>query len=445
MNKISSLSLIIACAALIFGTLSCEKDTSTSTPTLTKTQVDSIKNMHIRGEIYSFMTEAYLWYDKIPRTTDTLKNAKPEDFFYKMLYTSLDKWSFIVNVSDFENLMKGVYYGHGISISLDQFGNFRVGFVYNSTRAYKEGIDRGWIIKRVNGKTPLNFDHLDELLGSDSTSVTNQFEFLAPDGTTKYISLTKEMVNTNSILTYKVIEFGAKKVGYIAVESFFGDNIDDEFNTVFSIFKSSQINELVIDLRYNGGGSLDASLNMASLICGNSYLGSTFCRLQYNNQINSYISDTSKVFNIAKKVQSLNNKLSRVFFLTSQQTASASENLIKGLQPFLNTYLIGTRTDGKPVGMNPIQLTTGNYVLVPIMFEWKNQLLESAPYTGIPVDFEEFDDLSHQFGDTSELCLKQAIHFIKNGKFDSRTKNSTAYNSNYEKHWRGIRSEVGAY
>jgi carboxyl-terminal processing protease len=411
---------------------------------LTQLQKDSITNMHVRGEMLSYMKHEYLWYDKIPVTTDTLKNVSPEDFFYSLLYTSLDQWSFIVSKKEYSDLMNGIYLGHGISFYVDNYGNFRIAFVFKNTTAYTKGIKRGWIVKKVNGIVPLSLNHFDELLGSTESFVTNNFEFLKPDGTSINILLTKESVTMNSVLAYNIVNVGNKKVGYIAVETFLGD-ILNEFNDVFLKFKNAGINELVIDLRYNGGGSLDASGHLANLVAGAAYSGSTFCKLYFNNLIDKLYTDQEKTIKIGFESQTINPGLERVFFITSSATASASETLIKGLEPFFETYVIGNRTHGKPVGMYNIELSTGDYILMPITFEWKNSLVQSCPYTGIPVNFQEFDDFTHELGDTSELCLKQAIHYIINSKFDVRKKSMPVDEPEFQNHLKGFRAEIGAY
>jgi len=230
----------------------------------------------------------------------------------------------------------------------------------------------------------------------------------------------------------------------LALESFLGNDIEGKLDNIFSNFNANVIDELIIDLRYNTGGSLATANHLANLIAGNKADKALFIKLTFNQYLDPYFADSLKNSYLEAQPNSLTQSLQRVFFITTGQTASASEALIKGLQPYLTTYLIGTRTYGKPVGMMPLEIEKSNYVIVPVMFEWKNYFGESSGYAGIGVNYAEFDDLTHNFGDTSELCLRQTLHFIQNGNFMPRKK-SAAEVSFKKPDWRGIRAEIGAY
>lgn len=230
----------------------------------------------------------------------------------------------------------------------------------------------------------------------------------------------------------------------MALESFLGNNIEEKLDEIFSKFNTNAIDELIIDLRYNTGGSLATANHLANLIIGSQHNKDLFIKLTFNQYLEEFFPDSVKNSYIETLPNSLTQSLSRVFFITTGQTASASEALIKSLQPYLTTYLIGTRTYGKPVGMIPLDVKNSEYVIVPVMFEWKNAQEESSGYAGIGVNYAEFDDLTHNFGDTSELCLRQTLHFIQNGSFMPRKKSAAEFLFK-KPDWRGIRAEIGAY
>jgi C-terminal processing protease CtpA/Prc len=398
----------------------------------------------IRGDIYALMQAAYLWTDKLPSNVDTTADVSPEQFFYSLLYTALDRWSFFVTQDQLKDLENGVFYGHGLMFTYDEYANIRVGYVYKNTQAYQKGIRRGWILKKINDQSVDSYAQLDELIGEGKNIVTNRFLFIDNEGKEQNITLQKESITTNPILADTILQRGSKKVGYLALESFLGNDIEGKLDNIFSKFNANAIDELIIDLRYNTGGSLATANHLANLIAGNKADKALFIKLTFNQYLDPYFADSLKNSYLEAQPNSLTQSLQRVFFITTGQTASASEALIKGLQPYLTTYLIGTRTYGKPVGMMPLEIEKSNYVIVPVMFEWKNYFGESSGYAGIGVNYAEFDDLTHNFGDTSELCLRQTLHFIQNGNFMPRKK-SAAEVSFKKPDWRGIRAEIGAY
>jgi hypothetical protein len=110
---------------------------------------------------------------------------------------------------------------------------------------------------------------------------------------------------------------------------------------------------------------------------------------------------------------SINNNLGikRVFFITSPETASASEALINSLEAIMEVKLIGSKTHGKPFGFFAIPI--GDNYIFPIAFKNVNADGYGDYYDGLPVDIKVEDDLTHDFGDAEESCLKTVLHFIK--------------------------------
>ncbi len=405
---------------------------------------EALQRQHTRSEIFEYMSVGYLWYNKIPKNVDTLEDIEPTNFFYSLLYNSLDKWSFMVSKQEMDDLENGVYFGHGIMFNYDEYGKLRVAFVFKNTSAWKAGIRRGWILERANGQTVLNFEHLNEILGDGNTPKTNQFDFINLEGIPESIPLTKEIIQANPVLESKVIDYAGNKVGYLALESFMGNDIESKLDTIFMNFNASNINELVIDLRYNSGGNLTTANHLANLALGNSRNDFQFISLTFNDKLESLYPDSVKKFYYKRLPNSLKKRLTRIFFITSGNTASASEALIMGLKNYVNTLIIGTRTYGKPVGMIPIELESSNDVIVPVMFEWKNAEGQSCGYSGIGVDYAEFDDLTRELGEISELCLRQALRYISTGTFPAKKKSAEEYNAPV-RNLRGIRAEIGAY
>jgi carboxyl-terminal processing protease len=395
---------------------SCSKEAMSNNPLL----ISDTSLAAVNDAAYSIMKDWYLWNDKMPEidaktypTIDSLLNV--------LRYKLYDRWSFIMKKDKYvEEYVKGNMYGHGFGYAKDITKRIRVAYVYKSSALYKAGIRRSWIIDSINGAqaTP---DTIQDLIGKDSAKILNTFVFRHPTNPNIIIRGTfqKEVVKMNMVLSNDTFHIGDNVVGYVALKGFISD-AEYELDSTFEAFKMMNVKELVVDLRYNSGGDLNIVTHLAGLIGGESANGKVFVNILYNNN-HSDINETKQILSIAGKTLSIG----RVFFITSNLTASASEALINGLKPHMGVYLIGGRTGGKPVGMNIFEFKKVNYILAPITFKLTNSLGSDEYYNGFNADTSALDDVRYDFGDRREACLKQALQFIQNGSFANNL------NSNY--------------
>jgi hypothetical protein len=239
----------------------------------------------------------------------------------------------------------------------------------------------------------------------------------------------------NTVLFRDTLQVDNKIVGYIVFDAFIAD-AETELNEAFDFFIKTGVTELVLDLRYNGGGDLTIAQYLAGIIGGNLANNGPFAKLTCNNKHQA----ANQTFNITKNDRTMN--FTRLFTITTAGTASASEDLINGLTPYMNVYLIGSKTDGKPTGMYTFTSTALNFVLIPITYQVTNKDNFGGFYTGIQVNKQEIDDIYHDFGDRNEACLHQALSFIEYGDFGSSVK---SFYVPYKHHKRGWRKEIDAY
>jgi len=195
---------------------------------------------------------------------------------------------------------------------------------------------------------------------------------------------------------------------------------------------------LIVDIRYNGGGSGNIATYLASYIAPVAAQGQVFYqKIHNNNWVNM---NKASVFS----TKPLNIDLPRVLFITTGQSLSASELLINGLKPYMDVYVIGEPSGGKPVGM--YQFDFGYYAFFPVTFRSANANGEGDYFNGLPVDVNAEDDLSRQFGDTLCPNIAQVLYFIENGAFDAskekRYPDLRDLNKSIYKGWRG---EIGAF
>jgi C-terminal processing protease CtpA/Prc len=195
--------------------------------------------------------------------------------------------------------------------------------------------------------------------------------------------------------------------GHLVFESFV-EVSEGELETAFSYFKTKGAKELILDLRYNSGGALYIAQELASYIAGNGYTTTNFSTLVFN--------DKYKSANRSYKFITTNYPLalSRIIVITTRSTASASEVVMNCLRPFTTIVSIGDTTNGKPVGM--LTFYCGEkYVFAPITFKVINSQNQGDYYDGFAPQIIATDDITHDFDDNNEKCLKEAIHYLETG------------------------------
>ena len=337
------------------------------------------KYFRIHQFIWETLNDYYLWQEEVPALADAIKpvgSAKykelirpypePEAFFESLKHED-DKYSIIrSNYEDIENSIKGIDANNGLEFILSRYGSGDavmgvVTYILEGSDAVGKNIKRGDIFTRVDGQN-LNVNNYRELLFGDNLSYTLDMadlsnNLLIPNG--KNITLTKtEKFQSNPIQIHKIIESGGKKIGYLMYNQF-AEGFDDDLNEIFSIFQSQQINELILDLRYNGGGLVRSAVNLAGMITGQ-FDGEVFAKYLWNKKLMDYLNTDPERFagnlgeNFTNKlgdgtaINSLN--FNKVYVITSGRSASSSELVINGLSPYINVIQVGDNTYGKNVG-----------------------------------------------------------------------------------------------
>lgn len=395
-------------------------------------------NANLNESFYELMNEMYLWYQEIPEITPS-NYENPREVLEEIRYEK-DRWSYITSYSSFvQYYQEGAYVGYGFGTKWDATDTLRVSFVFDASPLNEKQITRGWAITEVNGQAPEPGDNINELLGQSQVGVENQIVFESPGGRLVDTTMAKEELTMNTVLTDTVIQHAGSHVGYFALKSFI-DKTPDELTRVFDRFAGENIDELVVDLRYNGGGTMEGSRFMAEFIVNDSREGEPFVKVTHNDKKSGM--DTTHVF--GKDSLDLSLGLERVYFIATQATASSSEALINGLEPYMDVYIIGQDTYGKPVGMYAYSDNSYRYAFVPVCFRLQNAEGNGDYFQGLPADVDAPDDLRHVFGNPQEASLHQALYHIENGAFDqtkagvrSLPANRVDYNS--------LQDEIGAH
>ncbi|SFT95694.1 C-terminal processing protease CtpA/Prc, contains a PDZ domain [Algoriphagus locisalis] len=407
----------------------------------------------VRAAILESMEEWYFWNEELPTTVNTANYSSNEELLNAITFKPLDRFSYLTTQEAFNNAFVGRNAGHGFGFAFDAAERLYLTFVYEESPSGIDGWQRGWEIIEINGKTISSYRNAsggyDFQLGPADPGITNSFTFKLPDGTTTTRSNVKAEYQSNSVLHQEIIDLNGKKVGYWVYQSFKATAGQSptkslEVDESMAFFTEAGIDELIIDLRYNGGGSVAVAEQI------NNYLiqASNSSKLMYTNKLNSLKTDLEKSVNF-KKAGSLN--LEKLVFITSRGSASASELVINSLNPYLDITLVGDNTFGKPVGSFPLSnynktLKDNNVELVPITFATANADGNADYFDGFPVDFAVGDSPQFNWGDQDDLRLAAALLFLENGSVSGRL-TTTFYRPKWEMidAFKGLNQEFPAY
>ncbi len=354
-----------------------------------------------RDNLYYIMDSLYLWNAEMP-AVNVEDYSNPYDLLEALRYTPTDKWSFVADYDEFVSEMQGDFVGHGIRIGLDNNNLARIITIYKGGDMYSKGVRRGWIVKSINGTqlAPILIAKdeaaYNALMGASKAGITNTFVFQKPDGTDVSINSTKAAFTINTVMAYDTLHLTSGVTGYLCFDAFL-QNSGAELDTAFKYFTTHGATDLIVDLRYNTGGYVDVAQQLASEIIGSGHTNETFINYKYNSKCslkyNSAINFLTTKFPMG---------LSRVVFITSGSSASASEVVISSLMPYIDVTLVGDDTYGKPCGMNLFHYKY-TYVFAPVTFEYTNSDDYGQFYDGIPCDIAATDDITHDFGDRRRI------------------------------------------
>ena len=186
----NSILLFVLIASILVS--SCKKETINPPFTNTTEELQEILNSY------------YYWIDSIPSQNNTYSN--PQDLLNAIRYKPKDKWSYITTIEEHEQYyVKGNYVGYGFGYSADNQNKLRITYLYSDSDFKKNNIERGWIIKKINGTPVDKNSNLNSLLGANTAGVSNNFEFESPEGVTSTHTFVKKQLKINSIIHKEII------------------------------------------------------------------------------------------------------------------------------------------------------------------------------------------------------------------------------------------------
>jgi hypothetical protein len=438
--------------------LSCKKDNPKPEPE--PEPVERTEAQLIKDDIYKYYKLYSLWEKSIPdytsdpsKFTDQYNSADAVLAALKALTPThavysggvLDRFSYMVGLDGYNTATRasgklkmdtndgyGIYNSFGTDDGKTAYPI--IYFVEGGSPAQRAGLKRSDYITAVGNDLDYSLAVTCEgqncsFNESDRDKIQNKLNAALDAGTLSLHIKHQDGTSTTKDLTYangytidpiykdSIYSYNGNNVGYLALSSFEeieNNNVNQQkIDAVFDKFQTQQIKSLIVDLRYNGGGYVDASAYVADKIGGAITKG----KLMLTYEVNDYIKATpslNKMFQDTKFEGKSNLNLNKVYFLVSDHTASAAEMLINVLKPYLQVQLIasGTRTYGKPVGFFE-QVVQNKVSFWPVSFLLKNSNPEKFPdyWDGlIPDESKITDYVFVDVGDKKETMLATALN-----------------------------------
>jgi len=353
--------------------------------------------------VHELFLNEYLWYEDVASNVDYESFSTRDEMINRYKVTPPDRWSFSLSQKEYEDFANQKTQGFGFGFDT----NFRLFIVRINAPAY-EKLFRGDKLLEINGQ-PITLENLSQ--ASENINVQTTFTLLR-NGVELTQTVTPSEYSFN-VSEGKVIAKNGKNIAYLRYDSFTESSVA-EFETIFTRFKAANVSELIIDMRYNGGGSVGTASALLDNIT-NAYPNKRQVYLDWNQNYQG----RNETFSFESQDFQDGNELSmkRVFFLVTENSASASELVISALTPYLgrsNVITIGTNTHGKPVGMSGRIYNNNLYFIVNFLVRNNNSI--STPFTGIPSTCAATDDIGYRMGDKNEKMLATALYYIDHNR-----------------------------
>jgi carboxyl-terminal processing protease len=375
----------------------------------------------------------YLWNNEVPTNIYMADFTNTLDYFDRLKTPAItasgkpkDQFHFTYTTAEWNALnTAGQETGYGVTWAASASKPPRtwiVAVVEPNSPAARAGLQRGDMLAFVDGvdfvttNTDAGIDTINAGLYPERDGESHRFG-IKRGSTALDVTMNAAVVSSDSVKNAKVIDTPTGKVAYLTFNDF-NAVAEKQLIDAFTMFQSQGVNDLVIDMRYNGGGLLGIASELGYMIAGPSSATKTFERLIYNSKTppDAPFLFASKAYGYTAPNPAINGQalpylgLKHVTVLTTADTCSASESVINGLRGIdVQVDIIGGGTCGKPYGFTPVDNCGTTYF--SIQFQGVNAKGFGDYADGFTPTCTVADDFAHAPGDTSEGLLAAALAY----------------------------------
>ena len=364
----------------------------------------------------------YLWNDMLPATLSIADYASPEELATQVTQTygpqkpgggPLDRFSSVGSLqADQQFFGEGKYEGFGFSWRMEGADMRFTRVFVDSPANMVGGFSRGQTVLRIDGRTITDIT-ANEGINAALDNMTVQFDIQNLDTSTFSVSVTKDIVTINPIPQRRIIDMGpgVPPVGYMEFATFIStahDGVDgNDFEDVFAEFITAGVEDVIVDMRYNGGGLVSTANLLGDYLGGFANDGQIFSNTEFNADRAAANNSIDYISRVGSSID-----INRLIVVASRGTASASELVINGLDPFVTggVHIVGDDTFGKPVGQVGIDFC--DKILRPTAFKKSNAAGFGDYFDGLPVDCAALDDLDFATGASDDPNMIAALSFV---------------------------------
>ena len=371
-----------------------------------------------------YMDEWYLWQAWV-QPPAVPPDASVETYFRSLLYQGgvagvpADRWSGSQPTESFNRYYgEGRTMGYGLAVAGVEIAGRQdnpplyVRLVEPQSDAAAQGVQRGDRVLALNGQPVGELIAANDfgLLSATEEGQTLRVTLRSAAGADRNVTLKSTVFALTPVPVTQVLASpGGRKIGYVMLNQMISQ-AQAPLESAFSQFKAQGVQDLVLDLRYNGGGLVSVGAIVGSLVGGSRTAGQTFATLAYNDKRAAANNQTFRFVSAAAALG-----LPRVYVLAGLRTCSASEQVVNALQPFVDVVLVGGTTCGKPVGFLPADNQCGTTYSV-VNFESRNAMGRGGYYDGFNPTCAAEDGLTQPLGSPAERLMATALGHADSGR-----------------------------
>lgn len=429
LTAILSLSLLLSACGGGGQSLGSTGSGGTPSPSPAPTGTCSLRNR--QDWAAAQLREWYLYPETLPASLDPTPYATVEDYIDALTATARSQrrdryFTYLTSIAaESAYYASGSSASFGIRLGIDSAQRIYVIEAFEGGAALAAGIDRGTEIVAI-GTSAASLRTVSAIIASQGTQGVS--DALGPDtaGTSRVLRITNASGTHDVTVTKtafdlppvstrygaRIINDGGHQIGYVNLRTFIS-TADPALRSAFASFRSAGITEVIVDLRYNGGGLISVAETLSDLLGRNRAGTDVVDYTTFRSEKAS--NNTTRLF----QAQAEAVAPTRIAFIGTGGTASASELVINAFTPYLHTSsaLIGANTYGKPVGQIAIDRSECDDRFRIIAFAVQNSAHQGAYYDGLATTMEATcqanDDISHPLGDPLEASTRSALDFLE--------------------------------